>query len=300
MENFVDILMATYNGEKYIDDQINSIINQTYNNWILYIHDDGSTDKTIKIIKSYTEKYPNKILFLEDNMKNLGATQNFAWLLKHSKSDYIFLCDQDDVWLPNKIEHFMNKMLFLETKWGKNTPLLIHSDLIVTDENLKTIYSSFWQYVKLNPKLSNDLYSLLLHNIVTGCAMMINKKAKLKSIPIPEEVIDHDHWIAINVAKYGKIYYFKNPYVLYRQHGTNVVGLEGATFYNKLFFNRRIDNLLPFIILNLNLFLKMFFKFIQNLIYYNKLYKKLRFKIHFSQAIIKKIKTRMEMMSLFR
>ena len=119
------ILMATYNGEEFIREQINSILNQTYKNWKLIIHDDGSTDNTVDIIKEYTKKYPNKIILIEDNIKCNGAKENFSHLIKiaykNFNFDYILFSDQDDIWLPNKIEVSLSKIQEMENKFGKNS-----------------------------------------------------------------------------------------------------------------------------------------------------------------------------------
>ena len=104
MQEKVDILLATYNGERFLQKQIDSILQQTYSNFTIYIRDDGSKDGTIKIIKDYAQKYPNKILFIEDILGNLGVTQNFNELMKYSSANYIAFSDQDDIWLPQKIE----------------------------------------------------------------------------------------------------------------------------------------------------------------------------------------------------
>ena len=99
----VDILMATYNGGKYIAEQIDSILNQNYNDWKLYIRDDGSKDNTVNIVKEYIEKYPDKIILIEDGRRNLGPKLNFGELLKISKSEYCMFCDHDDVWMEDKV-----------------------------------------------------------------------------------------------------------------------------------------------------------------------------------------------------
>ena len=135
----IDILMATYNGGKYISEQINSILNQTYKEWTLYIRDDGSKDNTVDIIDDYCKKYPGKIIRIKDDKLGLGAKLNFSELMKYSKSNYCMFADQDDVWLNTKIEDTMNKMIEAENIHGKETPILVHTDLKVVDGNLNII-----------------------------------------------------------------------------------------------------------------------------------------------------------------
>ncbi len=225
----IGILMATYNGERFISEQIESILNQTYKNWKLIIHDDGSNDLTIKTIKSFTKKYPNKILLIEDSIRCGGAKENFAHLMKIAKDkfnfDYIMFSDQDDIWLPNKITISLEKMKQLESKWGSNTPLLVYTDLKIVDENLKEIYPSLWKYQGLKPN-HNSLNYLLIQNIITGCSMLINKNVLVLSLPIPQKAVVHDWWIALVVSSFGKLDFISTPTVLYRQHNMQVIGAK--------------------------------------------------------------------------
>jgi glycosyltransferase involved in cell wall biosynthesis len=221
----IDILLATYNGEKYLNQQIDSIITQTYKDWQLLIRDDFSTDNTVNIIKNYTCKYPDKIRLIEDNKGHLGLAQNFGALLELALSEYIMFCDQDDIWLPNKIELTLNTMKAAGQTWP-NTPLLVHTDLKVVDEMLKPIAESFWKLHRISPESDCQLKKIIYRNIVTGCTMMINKKAKEISMPFPPEARIHDWWIALNVVKYGKIIHIAMPTVLYRQHIANLIGAK--------------------------------------------------------------------------
>ncbi|MFH1195306.1 MAG: glycosyltransferase family 2 protein [bacterium] len=221
-ESNIDILLATYNGEKYLNQQIESILNQTCRDWRLLIRDDLSTDNTINIIKNYTSKYPDKIRLIEDDKGHLGLARNFGALLEAAQSEYIMFCDQDDIWLPNKIELIINVMKAAQQR-NPDLPILVHTDLRVVDENLNVIADSFWKLVGIDPQTANNLDNLIIRNAVTGCAMMINRKAKEISTPLPAEVKIHDWWIAMNVAKAGKILFVPVPSSLYRQHGGNVI-----------------------------------------------------------------------------
>lgn len=221
----IDILMATYNGEKYIVKQIESIINQTYTNWTLYIRDDGSSDNTVSIIKNFEKQYPNKIILIRDNKKGLGAKDNFAELMRYSKQDYCMFSDQDDIWITSKIEKTFEVMKKAEKKYTNATPILVHTDLKVVDSNLNIINNSFWNYQNLNPK-SKDINSLLVQNNVTGCTMMINKSLLNLSKDIPNNSIMHDWWIALVASCFGKIEILNEATILYRQHGNNEVGAQ--------------------------------------------------------------------------
>lgn len=235
----IDILMATHNGEAYLRQQIDSILSQSNQEWQLLIRDDGSQDNTVDIIEEYVVRYPEKIRLIRDDGRRLGTSLNFGRLLDYSHAKYVMFSDQDDIWLPKKIELTMKVMQAAEEQYG-NSPILVHTDLKVVDSNLSLIADSLWRYQKFSPEFSNDLNSLMVQNVVTGCAMMMNKKARDVSIPLPEEAIMHDWWIAIRVAMEGKIVYVSVPSVLYRQHSKNKVGAEGIEFVH---FAKRVREL---------------------------------------------------------
>lgn len=224
-KSYIDILLATYNGQKYLSEQIDSILSQSNTDWTLIIRDDKSDDETVEIIKKYQEKYLDKIKIIEDDAGHLGVKLNFQRLLEHSKAEYIMFCDQDDVWLPEKIEMTLNAMKKGEKDFP-DKPLMIHSDLVVVDDGLKKIADSLWEYQKVIPEKNDDLNRIILQNVATGCTIMINKKAREVSLPIPEDAVMHDWWIAIKVAQYGKILYVPRQLTLYRQHSGNLVGAK--------------------------------------------------------------------------
>ena len=223
MEKTIDILMATYNGEKYLEEQIESILNQTYKNIRLIISDDESKDGTRKILEEY-EKKDNRIkVFYQEN--NLGYVKNFEFLLKQVENDIFMLSDQDDVWLPEKVEKSY-KIL------QEQNADLAFGDLEVVDENLKTLYPSFNDFMKLSRKIKKYINSYkvnYLYCCVTGCTAILRKKWISKIIPIPEDSkhLIHDHWIGIIVGvNNGKMAYIPEKYIKYRQHGKNQVGTE--------------------------------------------------------------------------
>ena len=234
----IEVLLATYNGERFLKEQVDSILKQSCKDWRLLIRDDGSTDTTIQIIKSYVEKNPDKIRLTEDNLGNLGVAQNFGRLLEISESEYIMFCDQDDVWLPKKMELTLNKMKESEYLYPE-TAILVFTDLKVVDENLNIIAESLWSHHKINPQNGSLLKNLIYCNVVTGCTVMINRKVKDFIFPIPEYVRTHDRWISLIAAKYGRIFFVPAATILYRQHSANVIGskkepMTPAVFMKKL------------------------------------------------------------------
>jgi rhamnosyltransferase len=222
----IDILLPTYNGEKYIGEQIESIINQTYKNWRLLIRDDGSVDGTVGIIKKYIKK-DKRIELIEDNLGNLGLVKNIEKLMKESKADYIMFADQDDVWLNNKIEIFIKE---LEKEKG-NIPILIHSDCYIANEKLEILR----KFKKTTP-LKNGLNNILFTYWVQGSSSMINKKLKEKMIPFLEEVYIHDRYAHLIVELFGKRVYINKCTMYYRQHDNNLIG-------NKNFIEKIIRNI---------------------------------------------------------
>ncbi|MCQ2350847.1 MAG: glycosyltransferase family 2 protein [Paludibacteraceae bacterium] len=220
----IDILLSTYNGEMFIREQLDSIIAQTYKDWRLLIRDDGSRDNTVSIIESYAKNY-NNIELLPSN-GNIGVVKSFETLLKESNAEYFMFCDQDDVWLPNKIEDTFNKMAEQESLLGKSTPILIHTDVTVVDSELNIIAPSFFAYRNLQPDLiHSNLNYTLLYACTTGCTMLCNMAAGRVSLPFPDNVVMHDNHIDRAVAmNAGKCVALHKSTMLYRQHRDNVCG----------------------------------------------------------------------------
>ncbi len=227
----IDILLATYNGQAYLREQIDSIFAQSNQDWRLIIRDDGSDDNTVRIVEDYAARLPGRIRLVTDNGSRLGANLNFGKLLEYADTEYIMFSDQDDVWLPNKIELTLNAMKAAEQIYP-DKPILIHTDLQVMDSELNTIANSMWSYQKLFPEVGNDLSRIMAQNVVTGCTVMINKRARAVSIPVPGEAIMYDWWIALNVCRHGKIIYVSIPSILYRQHSRNQIGAQEVRWIN--------------------------------------------------------------------
>ena len=225
----VEVLMAVYNGEGYIREQIESILNQTYKNIHLIIRDNCSTDQTVAIVQGYQSKYPNKITLLTSS-QNVGIIGNFAALLEHAHGDYIMFSDHDDVWLPYKVGRTLEKMDALEQEFGSNIPILVHTDLKVVNKTLEVIHPSFWKYAKLNPE-QRSLSRQLTQNQITGCTLMLNRPLLDLARPLPKNIVMHDWWLGICAAAFGKIGFLAEPTMLYRQHGNNDTGAKKFSLY---------------------------------------------------------------------
>lgn len=237
----ISILLASYNGEKYIAKQIESLLNQTEQRFVLYICDDCSTDRTYEIEKKYAEQYPEKIV-LYRNEKNTGsAKHNFIRMMIEHKDDYVMLCDQDDVWIPEKVEITLKKMQALEKEYGKTMPLLVHTDLRVVNEKLQLIHPSFARM--MNADYKKTLFkNQIVQNTLTGCTVMYNKALAELIIGEPKFMVMHDWWLMLIASCFGHIEALPIQTILYRQHGNNLVGtrnMKSIGFMAKFFLKRK-------------------------------------------------------------
>jgi glycosyltransferase involved in cell wall biosynthesis len=221
----IAILLGAYNGEKFIEAQIESLLLQTNKEWTLYIRDDNSKDNTKQLINIYSNNN-NNIVVVDDKKGNLGCMNNFFELLSIVDSKYYMFCDQDDIWLPNKIELTLKKMKKFEYS-NFNKPIIVHTDLKVVDKSMDVISNSFWKFSKINPNLLKSFNYLAVSHLVTGCTMMFNSLVKDIVLPVPKEATLHDSYISLKTIKEGgAIISFSVATVLYRQHCQNVVGAQ--------------------------------------------------------------------------
>ena len=235
--NTIAILLTTFNGERHIEELLASLENQSHRAFDLFIRDDGSTDHTIEQMHTF-QSHSNISMTLLPEEGNVGASQNFASLLQHALEHeqyrYFMFCDQDDVWLPNKIEQTLNAMREAEIS-DPLTPQLIHTDLQVVDENLALMHNSYWSYQNIDPGY-DTLNRLLVQNVITGCTVMVNRALAAIALPIPKEAIMHDWWLGLIAASLGKIEALPQSTVKYRQHSANDIGASAfnlSTILNK-------------------------------------------------------------------
>lgn len=230
----IAVLLATYNGEKHLVEQLDSLLRQSFSDFHVYIHDDGSTDNTMAILSRYIQVNSNKITIVEDSQKHRGAAKSFMYMLQQVESAYYMFCDQDDVWMDFKVEKTFARMQELEkintvSAIAKNKPLLVATDLEVVDENLQRLKVSF------NADLKIDVFKqhpnlLCVRHIVTGCTMMFNEAAKNASLPMSPLATMHDEWVALCVHfKGGIISMLEEATIRYRQHSSNTLGANQAT-----------------------------------------------------------------------
>ncbi len=220
----VEVLLATYNGEHFLSEQIDSILSQDYDGLRVVARDDGSTDATRTLLEQYARRYPERFKLMPMDTPSGGAKWNFMRLLGQSSAQYVCFADQDDVWKADKVSSSMNRMSALEARHGKEMPLLVFSDLEVVKDQLDRINASFWGYQGIVPVNIHRFSRLLTQNVVTGCTALINRPLAELAMTMPAESYMHDWWIALMACAFGDADYIPEATVLYRQHGANVVG----------------------------------------------------------------------------
>jgi glycosyltransferase involved in cell wall biosynthesis len=229
-EDYVDVLLSTYNGAPFLAEQIQSVLNQSDPRFRLLIRDDGSSDETPRLIAEFAGRYRGKIVLIDQRGPHLGACMSFARLLEASRANHVMLCDQDDFWFTDKIAVSLEKIRQCERRFPAETPILVHSDLIVTDGTLRPVHGSLWAYQGLNPLQGHKLNRLLTQNVVTGCASLINRALIRKALPIPSQAVIHDWWLALVASALGHLDLILRPTALYRQHANNSVGASRYGF----------------------------------------------------------------------
>jgi glycosyltransferase involved in cell wall biosynthesis len=233
----ISIVLCTCNGSQFLEEQLNSFLQQTILPDEIIICDDASQDDTLDIIKRWKEQVSFAV-YVVKNPVRLGICNNFENGIRKAQGPYIFLSDQDDVWLPNKIEASLAKMKKLEQRYGSDRPLLVHSDLTVVDSSLQVLHDSMFQSQHMIPFEGDEAWRrLLVQNFVTGCTILINRKAAKEVLPFPKHIVMHDWWLATVVAIMGHIGFVAAPTIYYRQHGKNSVGSKA---YYSLFNMQRL------------------------------------------------------------
>ena len=236
----IDILMATYNGEKYLVEQLDSIINQTYHNWNLLIRDDNSTDKTLEIIQNYHKK-DKRIKILKDNKGNIGIVGNFEELLKSSESEFIMFSDQDDIWVENKLDMYLKMIEKI-----KNKGFMIHSDAILFDKNKSNILEDTFISKKA---INRGLENVFFNYFVQGATILISKEIKNFILPFPKEVYLHDRYIHLISELFFERIFVNKALIYYRQHGDNQIGAKNTIreLLSKRYFDERDRQLIKII-----------------------------------------------------
>lgn len=222
------ILLASYNGEKYIRQMIDSILNQDHGNIQLVVSDDNSSDGTLSVLEAYAAEHPDKIIHYRSGLRFGCAQKHFMHLLqKFQDAPYIMFCDQDDVWHSDKISRTLAKMRQLEQ--NPEIPALVHTDLRVVDQDLCEIAPSFCKHSCLDGNRL-ALNQVLVQNVVTGCTTMINRSLAVLATreSVQEHMLMHDWWLALLASACGVASFLDVQTIDYRQHSSNSVGAKNV------------------------------------------------------------------------
>ena len=235
----VEVVLPTYNGLAYLEQQLDSIDQQTLRPDRVLLRDDGSTDGTQSLLNRLQARYGSWLQVLPGD-GNLGCSANVNRLLEITEAPYVALADQDDIWLPHRLAASMSALKQLELQFGPSRPLLVHSDLQLVAADGQSLGCTYLQRQRLDPRRTS-LFDLALTNVVTGCTVLINRALLQKALPIPQEALMHDWWLALVASETGVIGLIPKPTVDYRQHALNVLGARGTGLWvlTQKFFRRR-------------------------------------------------------------
>ena len=221
----IEVVLPTYNGAAYLQEQVASIHQQTLRPQRLLVRDDGSTDGTQELLLLLKTEYGAWLHLLSADA-NLGCSGNVNRLLEATEAPYVALADQDDVWLPHKLEASLALLQHVERSHEGERAVLVHSDLALVDADGASLGCTYLQRQRLCP-LRTAPEHLVLTNVVTGCTVLLNRALLNQALPIPAEALMHDWWLALVASRFGQIAFLPDPMVRYRQHGGNVVGAQG-------------------------------------------------------------------------
>ena len=231
----VAILLSTYNGEKYLKEFLESIRLQSFQNYTLYIRDDGSIDNTTEIINSSIFDF--KVKLLNDSKGNIGSARSFMLLLENANADIYMFADQDDVWECDKVLDSVNFIL----NHGIEEPILYHTDLKIVDSSLNLISSSFYIHENIKYPECLKINNFILQNSIVGCTIAVTNKFKInffKSIlnntKLLNQIAMHDWFLGLYAKYFGIILFSNKSNILYRQHDKNVSGIKKMGYFKKI------------------------------------------------------------------
>jgi glycosyltransferase involved in cell wall biosynthesis len=227
------VLLPVYNGAHYLAPMLDSLLAQTHREWTLLCRDDGSTDGSPAILSRYAEQHPGKVLIEPEPVGNIGVKASFSHLMSRAlvKTEnaqhavYFALADQDDLWLPHKLEKLLHTMRDIEQSHEPATPVLIHSDLRVVDQDGAEIAPSFMDYQGLKAE-RHGFSAQLISNTLTGCTALMNRPLLSLSSPVHPESIMHDWWISLVASAFGQRHFVPEALIDYRQHANNTIGAK--------------------------------------------------------------------------
>ena len=217
----IQILLATYNSGAFLEQQLASLMEQSFQEFNILVSDGGSKDNTLEIIGSFQKRFPEKIRLLDT--APASACENFARLLAAADAELIMFCDHDDVWKKEKIALSLETYRQMEKEYGPDFPILVFTDSEIVDRDLRKLFPSMMRSQRLNRSRFTPGRTII-QNYASGNTMLFNRALLKKVLPIGSRAVMHDHWVALGAAFFGKVGYVDIPTILYRQHGDNVLG----------------------------------------------------------------------------
>ena len=227
------VLLTAYNGSAHLPELLESLRTQTDPDFIVLAQDDGSTDETPELLRNAAAQ-DERFCFGTEQGAHLGAAGNFISLIRQTDADYCLLCDQDDIWEPEKIAKLKQAIRDQEEACGRNTPVLVHSDCSLIDENGLPAGESFFRHQGWDPT-ALTLNRLLVQNNVTGCTLIMNAALRnlVSAHAVAKDLFMHDWFIALTAASFGRIAFLNRPLTRYRQHGDNAIGASTQSLLSR-------------------------------------------------------------------
>lgn len=224
----IAICLATFNGARFLEEQLDSIATQGFADWHLYARDDGSTDRTPEILSAFAARFPGRVTVLEDGQGRLGARGNFGRLMAETREPYIAFSDQDDIWRPDKLARALSRLSALETRFGAGTPAMVHADRRLIDATGAEIAPSYWGSRGVRPGQFARLEAHYTFCLAAGSTMLINRALCELSAPMPEAARMYDTWIELAAHAFGVVGWLDEALVDHRRHGRNATGGDPA------------------------------------------------------------------------
>ena len=234
IRDLIHVLLPTFDGARFLAEQLDSLQGQSHAEWRLLVRDDGSRDDSVDVVERYARS-DSRIVRLADGAGHQGCAGSFGRLMAAARSEgarAIAFADQDDVWLPDKLARTLARLRDLERVRGAAHPALVHSDLLVVAEDGRLRHPSFLRYERVRHDQAQPLRTLLTQNFVTGCTALFNAPLLDRALPLPPETPMHDWWVALCAAAFGTIAFEPAATVRYRQHPHTALGRKG--FVNRL------------------------------------------------------------------
>ena len=218
----IDILLATWNGARFLEQQLDSLSRQSFQNFRLLVRDDASGDSTMQVLERFRASESHRVV-IRRNSSRQGACRTFSLLATECDAPYFAFCDQDDIWRPDKLQVQLAEAKRIEAEHGSHTPVLIFSDMELVGADDQILTRSLWKMKHMNPHRAT-FGAMMVQNLVNGCTVLGNRSLLLQGLPIPDEAFMHDFWLGLVAAAFGVLVAIDETTVGYRQHEHNTMG----------------------------------------------------------------------------